>query len=147
MENGMIRESAPFLSGLRLEGKLVRACAGGEALWRSGLPREGRQWRHALARWGAAACQVAAAMGGGEALSLLDRTLAARPCIRVRDLALSGGDLAALGLSGPGIGLAQPGAAGAGAGPPGGQQSGDAAAISGGDGTYLNSALDTMRAR
>lgn len=103
----MIRESAPFLSGLRLEGKLVRACAGGEALWRSGLPREGRQWRHALARWGAAACQVAAAMGGGEALSLLDRTLAARPCIRVRDLALSGGDLAALGLSGPGIGLAQ----------------------------------------
>lgn len=107
MENGMIRESAPFLSGLRLEGKLVRACAGGEALWRSGLPREGRQWRHALARWGAAACQAAAARGGGEALSLLDRTLAARPCIRVRDLALSGGDLAALGLSGPGIGLAQ----------------------------------------
>lgn len=107
LNSGAIGSAEAFLAGLRLERRVIRACAAGEALWRAGLPQDDRQWRRALARYGEESCRCAAAMEDSETLLTLEEVLAERPCVRVSDLALSGGDLAALGLSGPAIGEAQ----------------------------------------
>ena len=90
---------------LKLPNRLRRPIEEGLALLRSGLPADPRGWRHALARYGGESCRAAAYMAGG--ITLLDEVLAADPCVTVTRLALSGGDLAALGLSGPDIGAAQ----------------------------------------
>ena len=50
---------------------------------------------------------MALALGDSAPAALLERTLAQHPPLTVRDLALSGGELAALGLSGREIGAAQ----------------------------------------
>ena len=147
MENGMIRESAPFLSGLRLEGK-----AGPRLRRRGGVVafRPAQGGAAMAARAGPVGCGGLPGSGGygGRGGAVVAGSDAGRP-------ALHPGEGPGPVRRGPGgAGAVRPrhrpgpaGAAGAGAGPPGGQQSGDAAAISGGDGTYLNSALDTMRAR
>ena len=94
---------------LRRPGALCRGVSAGLGLLRAGLPEEERGWRHALSRWGEAPCRAAAfmALGDSAPAALLERTLASRPPLTVRDLALSGGELAALGLSGREIGAAQ----------------------------------------
>ena len=83
----------------------------GWALLQGGLPQQAAPWRHALARHGQPACRAAAwmalALGDPAPAAGLDAALAARPCLTVRQLALSGGELAGLGLSGPEIGAAQ----------------------------------------
>jgi len=111
LESGAIAGARPFLGGLRVEGRVLRACAAGEELWRAGLPGDDRSWRHALARCGADGCRAAAAMGemGARpgALDALAAVLTQKPCVTVDALALSGGEIAALGLTGPAIGAAQ----------------------------------------
>ena len=96
---------------LRRPGALCRAVAVGMALLRSGLPNDARGWRHSLARHGEAACRAAGwmslALGDGGPAAQLAAVLASRPCLTVKALALAGGDLARLGLSGPAIGRAQ----------------------------------------
>lgn len=107
LKSGMTGSAAGFLTALRSGGRTLRACAAGEGLWRGGLPDDPAGWRHALVRLGPDACRAAAAMDGPEALLRLDEVLACRPCIAVRQLALSGGELAELGFTGPAIGAAQ----------------------------------------
>lgn len=102
-----ISAAGEFLTQLRLDGRTVRACTGGEAVRRGGLPADGRGWRHALAQYGPAACRAAAAMEGAPTLAWLDALLAENPCVSVGQLALSGGELAGLGYSGAQIGRAQ----------------------------------------
>ena len=96
---------------LRRPGALCRGVSAGLGLLRAGLPEEERCWRHLLSRWGEDPCRAAAfmalALGDAPPAALLERTLAQHPPLTVRDLALSGGELAALGLSGPDIGRAQ----------------------------------------
>ena len=106
-EAGAIRDPGEFLTALRADGRTRRACEAGAALWASGLPRDHRGWRHALAAHGPDACRAAAAMEGAGTLAGLDALLSSRPCVTAGGLALSGGDLAALGLSGADIGRAQ----------------------------------------
>ena len=105
------REAGQFLEGLRLDGRTVRACRTGEALWLSGLPDKETDWRKALAQHGVDGCRAAAAMGdvsvGTDTSNLLGRVLEQAPCVRVEDLALSGGELMAMGLRGMEIGAAQ----------------------------------------
>lgn len=72
------------------------------------LPTDARGWRHLLSRHGKATCQALAAMSlEPQPLQTLEEALAQSPCLSPKQLALSGGDLMAMGLSGPEIGRAQ----------------------------------------
>lgn len=96
---------------LRRPKALSGPVALGWQLLQAGLPQDPRAWRHTLARHGREACQAAGcmalALGQAAPAAQLEQVLAARPCLSVRELALSGGALAGLGLSGPEIGRAQ----------------------------------------
>jgi len=103
--------AAAFLQGLKLDGATVRACEAGWALWRNGLPENEADWRRALAGYGTDGCRAAAAMGQAcgqaDVLGVLERVLEQEPCVRVEQLALSGGQLARMGFKGERIGQAQ----------------------------------------
>lgn len=72
------------------------------------LPLDAKGWRHLLSRHGEATCQALAAMSlRAEPLQTLENVLAQAPCVSPKQLALSGKDLMALGLSGPNIGEVQ----------------------------------------
>jgi len=90
---------------LKLPNRLSRPIEKGLELFRGGIPATPKDWRHALAQYGEDGCRAAAYMAGDTAQ--LDEVLADDPCVTVAQLALSGGDLAVLGLSGPDIGKAQ----------------------------------------
>ena len=96
---------------LRRPGAVAHPVRAGLALLRAGLPDTPASWRRALAAQGEDSCRAAASMalalGDGGPEETLAYTLAARPPLTVKDLALSGGELAALGLSGREIGAAQ----------------------------------------
>ena len=100
-----------FLRALKLDGDTIRACAAGEALWRFGTPNSDKAWRHALARFGEEGCRAGAVIceicGEPGAQAALQRVLEQRPCVSVGQLAVSGGQLAQLGLEGIQIGQAQ----------------------------------------
>lgn len=100
-----------FLQALKLDGVTIRACEAGGELWRRGLPEQDVDWRRALAGYGTDGCRAAAAMGQvcgrWDALSTLERVLKQAPCVRVEQLAMSGGQLAQMGLEGAQIGQAQ----------------------------------------
>ena len=97
-----------FPARLKADGRLRRACAGGLELYRSGLPEGDREWRHALANYDAESCRAAAAISGRPGtVKQLEQVLAGSPCVRVADLALSGGELMKLGYTGADIGRVQ----------------------------------------
>ena len=104
LDAGAVEDAAAFLKRLRRDKRTVRRCAGAAELARGGVPEDAAGWRRALAAYGREVCRLAALLAGD---GLLEQVLAQRPCVRAEDLALSGGDLAALGLSGPDIGRAQ----------------------------------------
>ena len=101
----------PLLQSLIRDKKLIAPLSRGLALFQEGLPQDASGWRHALARYGVPACEAGAAMaqvqGKKAPRELLDQVLAQRPCLSAKELALSGRDLAAMGLSGPDIGRVQ----------------------------------------
>lgn len=101
----------PLLQRLIRDKKLIVPLSHGLALFRAGLPQDARAWRHALAQHGVPACEAGAAMaqvqGQDTPSQLLEQVLAQRPCLNTKELALSGKDLMALGLSGAEIGQAQ----------------------------------------
>ena len=105
------KSAGSFLRELKLDGATVRACEAGWTLWQSGLPENETDWRRALAGYGTDGCRAAAAMGRacgqGDVLAALERVLEQKPCVRVEQLALSGGQLARMGLRGAQIGQAQ----------------------------------------
>ena len=100
-------EPEPFLRRLKAERRLIRACQAGWRLRERGLPRDGAGWRRALARAGEDGARAAAAMGGPEALAELEEALASGCCWQAAGLALTGGELAAMGLRGEEIGAAR----------------------------------------
>jgi len=96
-----------FLRGLKLDGTTIRACGSGWALYQKAVPETDEEWRRALVCHGENGCRAAAAMAGECALRRLETVLAQHPCVRVEQLAITGGELAELGLSGPEIGRMQ----------------------------------------
>jgi len=107
MAGGCIEAPEMFLRGLKLDGATIRACDTGLKLWQQGLPADDAGWRRLLADHGTDSCRAAAAMAAPEALCQLEAVLAQHPCIRVEQLAISGGELARRGLKGTQIGAAQ----------------------------------------
>mgnify|MGYP001852525696 FL=1 len=101
----------PLLQSLIRDKKLIAPLSRALVLFQEGLPQDASGWRHALARYGIPACEAGAVMAqvqGHEApRELLDQVLAQSPCLSAKELALSGRELAAMGLSGPDIGRAQ----------------------------------------
>lgn len=101
----------PLLQTLIRDKKMIVPLSRGLALFQEGLPQDASGWRHALARYGVPACKAGAAMAqvqGHEAPSeMLNQVLAQHPCLSAKELALSGRDLAAMGLSGRNIGRVQ----------------------------------------
>ena len=107
MVGGCIKTPERFLRELKLDRATIRACEVGVELWQQGLPAEDAGWRKLLANYGTDSCGAAAAMAGAEVLCLLEAVLAQKPCVRVEQLAVSGGELARRGLNGVRIGAAQ----------------------------------------
>lgn len=107
----MGHDPLPLLQRLIRDKKLIVPLSRALVLFREGLPQDASGWRHALARYGIPACEAGAAMAqvqGHEApMELLDQVLAQRPCLSAKELALSGRELAAMGLAGPDIGRVQ----------------------------------------
>ena len=101
----------PLLQSLIRDKKLIAPLSRALVLFQEGLPQDVSGWRHALARYGVPACEAGAVMaqvqGKKAPRELLDQVLAQRPCLSAKELALSGRELAAMGLSGPDIGRAQ----------------------------------------
>lgn len=101
----------PLLQRLIRDKKLIVPLSRGLALFQESLPQDASGWRHALARYGVPACEAGAVMaqvqGHKAPTELLDQVLAQQPCLSAKELALSGRELAAMGLSGPDIGRAQ----------------------------------------
>ena len=110
LDGGSIPGAEGFLKALRLDGRTVRACAAGAELFKA-MPQTAAGWRRALAERGEDACAAAASMGdaltGGAYTQGLRDTLEEGGCRSVRALALSGGDLLAMGYHGADIGAAQ----------------------------------------
>ena len=100
-----------LLSGLRVEKRLSSAVCGGWTLWTAGLPGDHAGWRRALARFGPDSCRAAAAMGTVRTdrpwMRELEDVLAGGSCWTTAALALSGGELRAMGYIGPEIGRMQ----------------------------------------
>lgn len=101
---GEIGDTETFLKKLRRDSRTVKLCAGAMELLHGGCPADGRGWRHALSRFGEPVCRIAAVLAGD---TVLAGVIAAHPSVGTGELALSGGALAGLGLSGPEIGRAQ----------------------------------------
>lgn len=95
----------PLLQGLIPDRALIVPLTQALALE---VPTDARGWRHLLSRHGVTTCQALAAMSpGSQPLQALENVLAQAPCISPQQLALSGQDLMALGLSGIEIGRVQ----------------------------------------
>lgn len=81
------------------------------SLYPQHVPRDDQSWRHLLARRGVPTAQALAAMaqalGDAQPGQQLSQILAYAPCLSTKELALSGRDLMAMGLSGPEIGRVQ----------------------------------------
>lgn len=107
MTGGCIASAEDFLRTLKLDGGTIRACETGWGLLRQGVPEDDTGWRRALAAYGTDGCRVGAAMAGEKALRQLEAVLVQNFCVRVEQLALSGGELARKGLKGVQIGEAQ----------------------------------------
>lgn len=72
------------------------------------LPSDARGWRHLLSRYGVDTCKALATLSlTPQPVAQLEEILAQAPCIFVKQLALSGRDLMALGFTGTDIGRVQ----------------------------------------
>jgi len=107
MAGACVDRVGTFLRALKLDGATIRACESGLELLQQGIPVDAAGWRRALAVYGTAGCRAAAAMAGAEVLLRLEGVLDKEPCVRVEQLALTGGALARMGLQGVQIGAAQ----------------------------------------
>lgn len=90
---------------LRPDRKTAAVCARVVELLRGPAPGSGADWRRTLSKYGTDTVRAWAAVLGR--LPELEAQMSEKPCLSVASLALSGGDLKALGLKGVEIGKAQ----------------------------------------
>lgn len=110
LERGGRARSAEFLHAMKCSGEEIRLCSFGAEAALDGLPDTPVGWKRLLYRVGADAARAAAAAGqalyGHDFTPELERVLSSGECWRAAELAVSGGDLVALGLSGREVGAA-----------------------------------------
>ncbi len=106
--SGCIDSAEDFLRSLRLDGRTVHLCTQAAALLSEPLPEDAVGWKRCLRRCGieASLCAARCADGfwhGGHAKEL-KAVLKSGECFSLRQLAVTGGDLTALGLRGRAVG-------------------------------------------
>ena len=107
---GCINAPETFFRSFRPPERLCRLWSESAAAVLSGVPETELDWKRFISQngWDAArlSARVAAFLGQRGSLAVLRRIRRSGDCLFPRELALSGGDLAALGLRGPEIGAA-----------------------------------------
>ena len=105
---GLIRSVEDFLTALRLDSRTIRCCTDGAALLEGGKPHSAPEWKQLLRRWGVDTVSCAArcrdTLDGGSSSRELKTVLKSGECFSMKHLAVSGDDLAALGLKGRELG-------------------------------------------
>ncbi len=106
---GCVSSAGDFLRALRLDGRSVHIAEQAAAILDEPLPRSAAEWKRCLRRRGieaagcAARCADALGLSHGAARAV-KAVLRSGECFSLRQLAVSGDDLAALGLQGPALG-------------------------------------------
>lgn len=105
---GLIGPVEDFLTALRLDSRTIRCCAAGAVLLEGSEPRSAPEWKRLLRRWGVDTVSCAArcrdALDGGSSSRELKAVLKSGQCFSMKHLAVTGDDLAALGLEGRELG-------------------------------------------
>ena len=106
---GCVPTAEGLLQALRLDGRTVHMGAAAASLLAAPLPETAADWKRCLRRCGVeatlAAARVADAFGPGAGYTkAVKAVLKSGECFTLRDLAVSGGDLKALGLEGRAVG-------------------------------------------
>lgn len=105
---GLISSVEDFLTALRLDSRTIRCCSDGAALLEGRKPHNAPEWKRLLQRWGVDTVSCAArcrdALDGGSSSRELKSVLKSGECFSMKHLAISGDDLAALGLKGRELG-------------------------------------------
>lgn len=108
LRSGAISGTERFLSALRLDSRTIRCCTQAEELLQKGLPEEIPALKRLLSRYGndsvLMAAQCAHSMGQPKPEKLLRTIRRSGECYRMKELAVSGDDLIALGYSGRELG-------------------------------------------
>lgn len=104
LESRSAAETSAFLARLRCDRDTVRLCSAGVGAALAGMPADKAQWKRLLSHIGveAARCAAAAgtALGCAGAFAGLEAALASGECWSLKELAVSGGDILALGFNG-----------------------------------------------
>lgn len=105
---GLICSVEEFLTALRLDSRTIRCCTDGAALLEGSKPHSPPEWKHLLRRWGVDTVSCAArcrdALDGGNSRRELKALLKSGQCFSMKHLAVTGDDLASLGLKGRELG-------------------------------------------
>ena len=105
---GLISSVEDFLTALRLDSRTIRCCTDGAALLEGSKPHSAPEWKRLLRRCGVDTVSCAArcrdALDGGSSSRELKAVLKSGECFSMKHLAVSGDDLAALGLKGRELG-------------------------------------------
>jgi len=105
---GCVRSAEGFLKALRLDGHTLRVCARAEELLETPLPDTAAAWKRRLRRCGSetalCAARCADAFDGGGHTRALRAVLRSGECFSLKNLAVTGDDLIAMGLKGRAVG-------------------------------------------
>lgn len=105
---GNLRDTEQFLRQLRLDRQTISSVSAGVALAETGLPETTVGLKQLLSRHGAAGVRCAAAcFPETDGLQRVEAVIASGECYELNQLALKGGDLAAMGYRGTEIGAQQ----------------------------------------
>ena len=99
---GLIASAGEFLRALRFSGETVSVCSKAAEIIARGLPKGAADMKRLIFSAGEGAVSCAAAAMGEE--ELFSRVLSSGECLSLKELAVSGGDLLALGLEGRAVG-------------------------------------------
>ena len=110
--SGCLSEISDFLRALRLPNRVSKAASGGADLaLNRPMPTDDAGWRQLCSEYGVpvalCAASAADALTGGHTVVVLRTVLQKNPCLSVRELALSGEQLSAVGWEGIEIGRLQ----------------------------------------
>ena len=105
---GLISGTWDFLSALKLDSRTIRCCTDGTTLLSRPKPSNAPEWKRLLCRMGVDTVSCAArcldALDGGDCYKELKAVLKSGECFTMKHLAVTGDDLAELGLKGRELG-------------------------------------------